>query len=55
MFYMGTVVTKWATKCLAWGSMLHTVEAIKQFVDKHNKHSRSKYSLLNTPAKNTIT
>jgi hypothetical protein len=38
--YMGTVVTKWAMQCLAWDSMLHTVEAIKQFVDVLNKHSR---------------
>jgi len=26
--YMGTAVTKWAIQCLAWGSTLHTVEAI---------------------------
>jgi len=37
---MGTVVTKWAVPYLAWGIMLYTVEAIKQFVDTLNKHSR---------------
>jgi len=36
---MRTVVTKWATQCLARGSTLHTVEAIKQFVDVLDKHS----------------
>ena len=34
-----TVVTKWAKKCLAWGSMLHTFEAIEQFVNVLGKHS----------------
>jgi len=37
---MGTVVTEWAMPYLAWGSMLYTVEAIKQLVDTLNKHSR---------------
>jgi hypothetical protein len=37
---MGTVVTKWATQCFAWGSTLHTVEAIEQLVNIFNKHSR---------------
>jgi len=37
---MGTVVTTWAMQCLAWGSTLHTVVAIKQFVGIHNEHSR---------------
>jgi heme exporter protein D len=37
---MRTVVTKWATQWLAYGSTLHTVEAIKQFVDVLNKQSR---------------
>jgi hypothetical protein len=36
---MRTVVTKWATQCLAWGSTLHTVEAIEQFVDVLHKHN----------------
>ena len=38
--YMGTVVTKWAMPYLAWGSTLHTVEAVIQFVETLNKHSR---------------
>ena len=37
MIYMGTVVTKWATQRLAWGSTLHTVGTIKQFVDVLNR------------------
>jgi len=37
--YMKTVVTKWATQFRAWGSTLHTVEAIKQFVSVLNEHS----------------
>jgi hypothetical protein len=37
---MGTVATKWAMQCLAWGNTLHTVEAIKQLVDILDKHSR---------------
>jgi len=37
---MGTVVTMWAMQCLVWDSMLHTVEAIKQFVDILTKHHR---------------
>ena len=37
---MRTVVSKWATQYLAWGSTLHTVEAIKQSVKVLNKHSR---------------
>ena len=36
---MRTVVTKWTTQCLTWGSTLHTVEAMKQFVNILNKHS----------------
>ena len=28
--YVRTDVTKWATQCLAWGSTLHTVEAINE-------------------------
>ena len=51
MIYMGTVVIKWATQCLAWGSMLHTVEAIKQFVDKLNKHSRRQVLAAEHPCK----
>jgi len=38
MTYMRTVVTKWATQFLGWGSTLHTAEAIKQFVDVLNEH-----------------
>jgi hypothetical protein len=37
---MGTVVTQWPTQCFAWGCMLHTTEAIEQFVSILNKHSR---------------
>ena len=37
---MGTVVTKWATQWLACGTMLHTVEAIEQFVNLIDKISR---------------
>ena len=33
VIYKRIVVTKWTKQCLAWGSMLHTVEAIKQFVN----------------------
>jgi hypothetical protein len=29
-----------AKQCLAWGSTLHTVEVIKQFVNVLGKHSR---------------
>jgi len=36
---MRTVVSKWATQYLAWGSTLHTVEAIKQSVKVLDKHS----------------
>jgi len=36
---MGTVVTKWATQWLACGTMLHTVEAIEQFVNILDKMS----------------
>jgi hypothetical protein len=36
---MGTLVPKWAMQCLAWGSMLHNVEAMKLFVDILNKQS----------------
>jgi hypothetical protein len=53
--YMRTVVTKWATQFLAWGSTLHTVEAIKQFVHILNKHCCGKMLLLNTPTKNSNT
>jgi len=37
---MRTVVSKWATQYLAWGSTLHTVEAIKQSVKVLDKQSR---------------
>jgi hypothetical protein len=37
---MRTAVTSWAKQCLDWGSMLHTVEAIKKFIDVIDKHSR---------------
>jgi len=36
---MGTVVTKWATQCIASGSALHTFEAIKEFVNILDKNS----------------
>ena len=36
---MRTAVTKWAMQCLTWGSMLHTVVAIKQSVGILDKHS----------------
>ena len=51
MIYMGTVVTKWATQWLACGSTLHTVEAIKQFVDILNKHSRRQVLAAEHPCK----
>jgi len=50
---MGTVVTKWAMQCLAWGSTLHTVEAFKQFVDIFNKHSRKQVLTAEHPYKKT--
>jgi hypothetical protein len=37
---MRTVVAKWARQCLAWGRTFHTVEAIEQFVNVLDKHSR---------------
>ena len=37
---MRTIVTKWATQYLTWGSTLHTGEVIKQSVKFLNKHSR---------------
>jgi hypothetical protein len=38
--YMRTAVMKWAKQCPAWGSTLHTVEAIKKFIDLIEKHGR---------------
>ena len=48
---MRTVVTKLAMQCLAWGSTLHTVEAIKQFVDVLDKHSHSQVLAAEHPYK----
>jgi Tat protein secretion system quality control protein TatD with DNase activity len=43
---MRTVVTKWAIQYLAWGSTLHTAEAIKQFVNILNKQSHGQVRVL---------
>jgi hypothetical protein len=52
--YMGTVVTKWAMKCLAFGSTLHAVEAISLSTSS-TKTAIGRYSLLTTPTKITNT
>jgi len=49
--YMRTVVTKWAMQCLASGSMLQTVESIRQFVYVLNIHSHREVLSFENPYK----